>query len=96
MRLDRNFFSKSNLSNVFGGIQSRVNEFYDEERPVEDELVGIVKKAHDEWREAERLFQNVSDPDLVDHAIYRVEAARARYIYLVKKAKEEGIKANFY
>lgn len=96
MSRDKNFFSISNLTNVLEGIHSKVSELYDEEKNDENELVSIIKKAHDDWKEAERLFQNVTEPDLVDHAIYRVEAARSRYIYLVKKAKEEGIKANFY
>ncbi|QUH27223.1 DUF2508 family protein [Serpentinicella alkaliphila] len=81
---------------MFEGIHTKVTDLYEDDRVPENELVDIVKRAHDEWKEAERLFQNVSDPDLVDHAIFRVEAAKARYIYLVKKAKEEGARANFY
>ena len=35
----------------------------------------------------ENFFNNVNDPDLVDYAIYDVEAARRKYQYLLKKAR---------
>lgn len=49
-----------------------------------------VEQARREWRDAQSRFNQVSDPDLVDHAVYAVEAAERRYIYLIKKAREEG------
>ncbi|KAB3532232.1 DUF2508 family protein [Alkaliphilus serpentinus] len=57
-------------------------------------FVDIIRIAHDEWKSAEVFFENVTEPDLIDHAIYKMEAAKSRYIYLLKKAKEEGIKVN--
>jgi len=47
-----------------------------------------VKKAHDAWQAAENYFDNVADPDLVDFAIFDMEAAKKRYAYMLKKAKE--------
>ncbi|NLM03741.1 MAG: YaaL family protein [Clostridiales bacterium] len=60
------------------------------------EFVEIIRKAREEWQDAERTFQNVSDPDLIDYAIYNMEATKARYTYLLKKAKEMGIKRKLY
>ena len=34
----------------------------------------------------------MSDPELVDVAIYNLEAKKSRYRYLIKIAKEKGIK----
>ena len=34
----------------------------------------------------------MSDPELVDVAIYNLEAKKSRYRYLIKIAKENGIK----
>ncbi len=53
-----------------------------------------VEQARLEWQGARARFDQISDPDLIDHAIYNIEAAERRYIYLLKKAKEEG--ANLY
>ena len=33
-------------------------------------------------------FDNVDDPDLVDFAIYDMQAARKKYVYMLKKARE--------
>ena len=41
---------------------------------------------------AEHFFQFVSDPELVDVAIYELEAKKSRYRYLLRLAKEKGIK----
>lgn len=54
-------------------------------------LVELVDRARREWEQAKILFDEVKDPDLIDHAIYAMEAAERKYIYLLKKAKEEKI-----
>lgn len=55
------------------------------------QLVSEVRQTIKELKDAEIYFQNVTDPDLVDYAIYRLESLKRKYIYLLKKAKEEGI-----
>ncbi|AIS51268.1 hypothetical protein TKV_c00540 [Thermoanaerobacter kivui] len=55
------------------------------------QLVNEVKQTVKELKDAEIYFQNVTDPDLVDYAIYRLESLKRKYIYLLKKAKKEGI-----
>ena len=47
-----------------------------------------VKKAYADWQAAENYFDNVADPDLVDFAIYDIEAAKKKYVYLLRKARE--------
>lgn len=54
-------------------------------------LVDLVDRARCEWEQAKTLFDEVEDPDLIDHAIYAMEAAERKYMYLLKKAKEEKI-----
>lgn len=84
------------LSGVIAQLYAKVQHLQEPERDENQEFVEIVKKARAEWESAERTFHNVSDPDLVDYAIYNVEAAKAKYIYLLKQAKELGIKTNLY
>lgn len=48
-----------------------------------------VKKAYAEWQAAENYFDNVSDPDLIDFAIYDIAAARKKYVYMLKKARQQ-------
>ncbi|MCT4619315.1 MAG: YaaL family protein [Marinisporobacter sp.] len=58
----------------------------------EDQLLYDIKSALNEWKNAENTFEFVTSPDLIDHAIYRIEAAKLRYVHLIKLAKEQHIK----
>lgn len=49
---------------------------------LEAELREEAARALSEWQAAQAYFQSVSDHQLVDHAIYQMEAASHRYIYL--------------
>lgn len=48
-----------------------------------------VKKAYADLKAAENYFDNVYDPDLIDFAIYDIEAAKKKYAYMLKKARQE-------
>ena len=61
------------------------------EKTEEENMLENLKKAHEEWKDKEVYFQSVTDPDLIDHAIYELEASRIKYIYLLKKVKERDI-----
>lgn len=50
-------------------------------------LQELVNSAHREWQVAEEYFQTVSDPALVDYAIYCMEAAKRKYIYLFRQLR---------
>lgn len=49
-----------------------------------------LENAKKEWEEAKNIFENVSEPDLVDYAIYNVEAAERKYVYLLRQIKNEN------
>ena len=51
------------------------------------ELKQEIQEAHQQWQKARKYFENVSEPELIDHASYKIEAARTKYMYLLKKAK---------
>lgn len=67
-----------------------------------DQYAQEVQRAYQQWQDAQNFFQNVSEPELVDFAIFDVEAARRRYMYLLNKVRhlrmeeieQEGIKAS--
>lgn len=84
------------INHVVSGLYNKIQHFQGAEKDENQEFVEIIKKARQEWQSAEKTFHNVSDPDLIDYAIYNVEATKAKYTYLLKRAKELGIKTNFY
>lgn len=51
----------------------------------------MVNKAKEEWQDAKKYFGEVTEPELIDHAIYRVEAAEKKFVYLLKVSQEEGL-----
>lgn len=55
-------------------------------------LIKEIERAHLDVQTAERFFQLVNDPELVDVAIYELEAKKSKYRYLIKVAKEKGIR----
>ncbi|MGV8145392.1 MAG: DUF2508 family protein [Alkaliphilus sp.] len=81
---------------VFSGISGSIELLYNRMFEVNEDEIGardtcasLVHKAHEEWQNAEKFFHSVSDPDLIDYAVYNLDAAKSRYIYLLKKVKEE-------
>ncbi|GAA3646404.1 DUF2508 family protein [Asaccharospora irregularis] len=54
-------------------------------------IIGEIKKAQLDIKTAENFFQIVTDPELVDVAIYELEAKKSKYQYLIKVAKQKGI-----
>lgn len=54
-------------------------------------ITDVVEQARQEWLDAQIYYNSVSDSDLVDHAVYLMQAAEKKYMYLLKQARKEGI-----
>ncbi|MGI6574435.1 MAG: DUF2508 family protein [bacterium] len=52
-----------------------------------DNLSYLLRKAQEEWQVAMDYFQWVTEPDLIDYAIYWNLAAEMQYRYLLKLAR---------
>lgn len=48
-----------------------------------------VARALERWKAAMEFYENVKDPDLIEFAIYDMEAARRKYVFLLKQSKRE-------
>ncbi|MFO7819462.1 MAG: DUF2508 family protein [Halanaerobacter sp.] len=64
-------------------------EFNESKEFKEPKLEEKIEEAKLEWREAREYFDLVSDPELVDYAIYLLEAAERKYEYLLKMKQQE-------
>jgi hypothetical protein len=60
------------------------------------DMAEAAVKAIREWHDAERYFDFVSDPDLVDQSIYTMEACRKRLSYLLGKMRDTPKHGNVY
>ena len=60
-------------------------------RVEESEIPGLARAARHEMEAARRQFDEVSDPDLVDHAIFRLQAAERHFVFIVRQARRPGV-----
>ena len=49
----------------------------------------MVYEAWADWQAAMNYFETVKDPELVDFAIYDLEAAKKKYLYLLGLLRQE-------
>lgn len=56
-------------------------------RPDEGGLFELAQAARREMQAARAQFEEVHDPDLVDHAIFRLQAAERHYVFLLREAR---------
>lgn len=80
----------SSISNKVFLLKDIVNN-QEEDGKNKDNLYINLKNAKKEWEDAKNIFENVSDPDLVDYAIYNVDAKEKRYMYLLKQIKNGNV-----
>jgi diacylglycerol kinase len=64
------------------------------EKDENEEFLKIISIAKQEMLDAQCYFDNVTEPELVDHAIYKMDAAKSQYVYLLKLAKDMGLSVN--
>lgn len=85
------------MATPFDNIISTANKVYHQVLNVshplteEEQLVASIDSAYHQWRNAEARFNEATDPDLIDHAIYDMLSAKTQYSHLLKAAKEKGV-----
>lgn len=89
---------KSKLLSIINALESKFEHKEDTNDSSYDEknLINDIKAAREEWLIALNYFEQVSDSELIDYSIYRIEAARRKYMYLLKQARQYGIEDNGY
>jgi len=63
-----------------------------ETNQIPPELMASLQMAHREWQDANSYFDCVSDPDLIDYAIFSLGASEQKYSYLLKRVREAGVR----
>lgn len=51
----------------------------------------VVEEARRDWLNAQSYYNTVSDEDLIDHAVYLMQATEKKYMYLLKQARDAGV-----
>lgn len=66
------------------GLNKNINQFLSKlksnfaanEVSEDEKFLEQLNQAHEEWHNAELYFQSVTEPDLIDYAIYKMEASK--------------------
>jgi hypothetical protein len=64
-----------------------------EDNKGEADLLKEIQEAKVSFEAARDYFLYANDSSLIDYAIHMEDATRIRYMYLLQKAREKGIKA---
>ncbi len=89
---DKKEKKQKQLSDMIGFVlNSMQNTGHKDEN---QEFLNTIFKAKQELLDAQNYFDSVTAPELVDHAIYKMEAAKSHYTYLIKQAKDRGLRVN--
>jgi len=70
---------------ALSGFRLREPQGYEES--AEAEYTDEALRALEDWKAAENYFNSIEDQDLVEYALYELEAARRKYEYLMRKLR---------
>jgi len=86
---------KSVISDVINAMVARLHP---PQRVVEEKIdrdvLLLIDQARCEWLAAKEYFDNVSDPHLIEHAVYIYHAAEKRYMCLLNQARSRGLSSS--
>lgn len=76
-----------NLLNIVENNKMANNQINDNQK-----LIDSITTAKREWINANNDFNYAVDNEMIDYHTYKIKAYQAKYEYLIKIAKEKGIK----
>ncbi|MDO5780348.1 MAG: DUF2508 family protein [Clostridium sp.] len=62
---------------------------YSNDNSISDKVLKEIQESIKEMQVAESMFNSVDDPNLIEAAIYREEAAKKKFDYLLSIAKQQ-------
>lgn len=77
-----------NIKNILSMILVR----YNNDDKISDKVLREIRESIKEMEVAESMFNIVDDPQLIEAAIYREEAAKRKFDYLLSVAKEQYLR----
>lgn len=60
------------------------------------ELLELIKNTKDAWKSSIINYDYTTESDMLDYYAYQIKAHELRFEYLLKKAKEKGVRAKLF
>lgn len=83
-----------NLNFDISAVRNLIEQLFENKPPAPKPLPNLpdaVEQARQEWMAAQSYYNSVTDRDLVDHAVFLMQAAEKKYMYLLKQARRTGV-----
>jgi len=96
--LDFNLYKNQLVMKIFKVIKMlEIKNKYklDINRDENNELIECINSARKEWTNANINFEFAMEDEIIDYYAYKIKAYQSKYNYLLKKAKDKGIKLNY-
>jgi hypothetical protein len=61
-----------------------------------DDLINLLRKTKSQWSNSIINYEYMTEEEMIDYYAYQIKAQELRFKYLLKKAKEQGVKAKIY
>lgn len=61
-----------------------------------EELIRLLRSTKSQWRNSISNYEYMTDEEMIDYYTYEIKALEMRFKYLLKQAKEKGIKATVF
>jgi hypothetical protein len=81
------FMFMDKLERALQSLQAPASPPDSPQRNAEQEYALGARRALDELHVAENYFNSITDPDLIEYALYEIEAARRKYEYMMRKLR---------
>jgi hypothetical protein len=74
-------------------MENRINDYLHDNIDLDDNinLIQAIQEIKIEWDCDRDYFDSVKEELLIDYAIFKERATRAKYMYLLKIAKDRGL-----
>lgn len=86
------FFSGINRAKKILNNPLKTNEIDSSENAYKKEILDLIRITKRAWNSSILNFEQATENDIIDYYSYMIKAYQLRYNYLIKKAKELGIK----
>jgi hypothetical protein len=61
-----------------------------------EDLMNLLRTTKEQWSNSILNYEHMTEEEMIDYYSYQIKAQEIRFKYLLKKAKEQGVKAKIF
>lgn len=96
LKLLKSFFTNSFRDTLFLKKEAKRIQKEKVKDQEDEDLLYLLRLTKTSWNDSIINYEYATDEEMIDYYTYQIKAQEMRFKYLLKKAKEQGIKAKAY